>query len=309
MAISVPLIWGFGFVFAKAAIEHFPPILLMAFRFEVTALALVWFVKPPWKLMGKIFLISMVSATLQYGLTFTGLQSLDASTAALVVQLEVPFMVILGALFLAEKPGLKKFAGIVFAFFGVFLIAGEPTLQNAWLPMLMVISGAFLWAVGQIMIRKLGQVGGFTLITWVSIFATPQLFVASFIFEEDHFRVVNEANWIVWSTVAYLGLVMTALGYSIWYHLLGRFPVKSVGPFLLLLPVFSILGGTLVLGERLTVQVAIGGLIVIAGVAFITIERRHLNFLTARSITSKDLNHDANIVNPRASAYTGDGIT
>ena len=47
MGIAVPLVWGLGVVFAKAAIEHFPPILLMALRFTLTALVLVWFVKPP----------------------------------------------------------------------------------------------------------------------------------------------------------------------------------------------------------------------------------------------------------------------
>ncbi len=272
LATLVPLIWGFGFVFAKAALDHFPPILLMAFRFEVTALAMIWFVRPPWHLMGKIFLISLVSAALQYGFTFTGLKYLDASTAALVVQLEVPFMVLLGAMFLGEKPGLKKFTGIAIAFVGVGLIVGEPRLQGAYLPLAMVVTGAFLWAIGQVMVRRLGAVGGFTLIAWVAFFATPQLFIASFIIEEDHFRVVEQASWLVWTTVAYLGLVMTALGYSIWYHLLGKFPVNNVGPFLLLLPVFSIVGSTLFLDERLTVQIGIGGAIVIAGVAFIVFE-------------------------------------
>lgn len=273
LAISVPLIWGFGFVFAKAALEQFPPILLMALRFEVTALVAIWFVKPPWRIMGKIFLISLVSAVLQYAFTFTGLMYLDASTAALLVQLEVPFMVLLGAFFLAEKPGLKKYLGIAFAFIGVGFIAGEPTLQNAYIPMVMVMIGAFLWAVGQVMIRQLGQVGGFTLITWVAVFATPQLFIVSFIFEDNHFQVINDADWIVWLTVVYLGLVMTALGYAIWYHLVGKFPVNKIGPFLLLLPVFSIAGSTLVLGEQLTLQIAVGGGIIIAGVAFIIFER------------------------------------
>jgi len=43
MGVSVALVWGMGFVFAKAAIAHFPPILLMSLRFAVTAVALVWF--------------------------------------------------------------------------------------------------------------------------------------------------------------------------------------------------------------------------------------------------------------------------
>lgn len=272
LAILVPLIWGFGIVFAKAALEHFPPILLMAFRFAVTTLVMIWFVKPPWRLMEKIFLISLVSAVLQYGFTFTGLKYLDASTAALVVQLEVPFMVLLGAMFLGEKPGFKKYAGIAFAFVGVGFIVGEPRLQGVYLPLAMVVTGALLWAVGQVMVRWLGEVGGITLTAWVAFFATPQLFIASFIIEDEHLRAIGQANWVVWSTVAYLGLIMTALGYSIWYHLLGKYPIKDVGPFLLLLPVFSIVGSMLILDERLTVQIAIGGAIVVAGVAFIVLE-------------------------------------
>ena len=143
MAIAVPLIWGMGFVFAKAAWDHFPPILLMAFRFLVTALALVWFVRPPIPLFKQIALIAFISAAVQYGLTFYGLKHLDASTAGLVVQLEVPFMVILGALFLGERPELRKYFGIVVAFAGVALIAGEPRLQNSYLPLFMVMADAF----------------------------------------------------------------------------------------------------------------------------------------------------------------------
>ena len=42
MAISVAVIWGMGVVFAKAAIEHFPPILLMALRFTLIAWVAMW---------------------------------------------------------------------------------------------------------------------------------------------------------------------------------------------------------------------------------------------------------------------------
>ncbi len=87
MGIAVPLIWGLGVVFAKAAIAHFPPVLLMSLRFAVTALLLVWFVRPPWGLMGRLFIIALVSAAIQYSLTFNGLRGVDASTAVLVIHL------------------------------------------------------------------------------------------------------------------------------------------------------------------------------------------------------------------------------
>jgi len=274
LAISVPLIWGLGLAFAKAAVDQFPPILLMALRFTVTALAMVWFVRPPWPLLPRICLIAVISATVQYSLTFTGLRGLDASTAALVIQLEVPFATLLAALFLREHLGLRRIGGMLLAFTGVVLIAGEPKLQQDLQPFFLVMGGAFTWALGQVMIRALGVVGGFTLISWVAVFAAPQLFIASWLFEADQAAAIASADWVVWGTVVYLGLVMTALGYGIWYHLLGRYEVGLVAPYLLLLPFVTVLAGVLLLGETLSLLVVAGGALIVAGVAIITLERR-----------------------------------
>ncbi len=281
MAIAVPLIWGLGVVFAKAAIGPFPPVLLMALRFTLTALVLVWFVRPPWQLMSQLFLIALVSAALQYSLTFNGLRGVDASTAVLVIQLEVPFLVLLAAVLLKETPGLRRWLGIAIAFLGVALIAGEPRLGQAWGSLALIVGGAFFWAVGQIMVRRLGEVGGLTMIAWVAVFAAPQLFAVSLALEDDHLAYLSSADWVVWGTVVYLGLVMTALGYALWYSLIGRHPVSRVGPFLLLMPVFSVLGGVTLLGESLTLRVALGGAIVIVGVGVILIRRSPLRLVEA----------------------------
>lgn len=273
VGLCVALVWGAGVVFAKAAIAEFPPILLMAFRFLVTALALVWFVRPPLSQLSKLFWVALIASAIQYSLTFTGLKSVDVSVAALVVQLEVPFLVLLGALILKERPGLRKWIGILMAFLGVGLIAGEPKLGSAWVAMALVVCGAFSWAVGQVMVRRLKSIDGLTVTAWVAVFATPQLFVMSFIFESGQWQAIQNANWIVWSAVVYMGLIMTALGYGLWYSLVRKHPVSLVAPFLLMLPVFSVLGGLIFLGEKLTPQIAIGGTVVIVGVAFILLER------------------------------------
>ena len=148
LGLGVAFVWGLGLVFAKAAISHFPPILLMAFRFTVTAAALVWFVKPAINQMRTLFLISFISATLQYSLTFSGLAGLDASATALIIQLEIPFLVIIGALFLKETPGWRRWIGILIAFFGVYQITGEPDIGNALGSVMLVIGGGLAWAIG-----------------------------------------------------------------------------------------------------------------------------------------------------------------
>jgi len=272
LALSVPLLWGLGLTFSKVAVTEFPPILLMTFRFALTACLLVWFVPIPRNLLRQIFWIALVSAAIQYGLTFYGLKLLDASTAALVMQLEVPFLVLMGAVVLKEPVGWARVTGIIMAFIGVLVIAGEPRLEDNHWGILLSASGAFTWAVGQIMIRRLGSVGGFMLIAWVAVFATPQLFVASLIVEGNPIPAIMAASWKVWVVILYLGIIMTAVGYGIWYNLIGRLPVNRVGPFLLLLPVVAVAGSVTLLDETLTWWLAGGGVAILSGVGLIVFE-------------------------------------
>ena len=273
MGIGVAVTWGMGVVFAKAAIEHFPPILLMSLRFALTAAVLVWFVRPPLGLLRKLFAIALISAAIQYSLTFTGLKGIDAGVMALVVQLEVPFLVLLGALFLGEKASLRKWIGIVLAFVGVGLIVGEPKVGGAWVSVLLVVGGSFAWAVGQVMVRALKDIDGLTVLAWVAVFATPQLLAMSLVFESDHIAAIESAGPTVWIAVLYLGLVMTAFGYWLWYSLIRRHEVSQAAPFILLLPVVTVAGGVVFLGETLTLLVVAGGVVVIAGVGIILLER------------------------------------
>ena len=270
-AISVAIIWGMGFVIAKAAMEHFSPILLMALRFTLTALCMIWFFRPDPKLFNKLFWIAFVSAAIQYSLTFTGVSGIDASTAALLIQLEVPFAILLAAVLLGDKLTIRQGVGVSLAFCGAILIVGEPKLANNMRYVLMVIGGGFAWSLGQIMITILGVTGGFSLISSVAVFAAPQLFIASYLLEDNQIEQIITASPAAWAAVVYLGLVMTALGYAMWYRLLGLYDVNMVIPFLLLLPVASVVGGYLFLDEILTTKIAIGGLLALAGVAIITL--------------------------------------
>ena len=270
-AISVAIIWGMGFVIAKAAMEHFSPILLMALRFTLTALCMIWFFRPDPKLFNKLFWIAFVSAAIQYSLTFTGVSGIDASTAALLIQLEVPFAILLAAVVLGDKLTIRQGVGVSLAFCGAILIVGEPKLANNMRYVLMVIGGGFAWSLGQIMIKMMGVSGGFSLISSVAVFAAPQLFIASYLLEDNQINQIITASPAAWAAVVYLGLVMTALGYAMWYRLLGLYDVNMVMPFLLLLPVASVVGGYLFLDEILTTKIAIGGLLALAGVAIITV--------------------------------------
>jgi O-acetylserine/cysteine efflux transporter len=272
LAASVPLLWGIGFTFAKAGLNEFPPLFLMGLRFTLAALTLVWFVPIPRGQLKQIFWISLVGSTLQYGMTFTGLSMLDASLAIIIIHLEVPFSVLLAAIILKDKPGSQRILGMLISFAGIVLIAGQPSLSEQLPAMLLTAAGAMTWAVGQIMVKRLeNPPSGFALTAWIGLFSGPQMILGSFMLEDSQLESLSNASWIGWGVIIYLALIMTVLGYGIWYHVLSRNPVSKVMPVMLLLPVFTIVLSMLFLGEEPSPMIFIGAAVVISGVSMIVI--------------------------------------
>jgi len=157
IAISIPILLGFGFVVAKPAMQHFPPYLLMGLRFTIPALILVWWFPMPKGLFLDLFKVSFIGSTLQYGLTYNGLNIIDASSAVLLVQLEVPFGILIAFFLLKEIPRIKNLIGLVIAFIGVFILTGAPNLEGKYFGVLLTLSGAFTWSLGAVMAKPLSK--------------------------------------------------------------------------------------------------------------------------------------------------------
>ena len=267
LALIVPITWGLGFTLAKIGMEQFSALLIMSIRFGIAGLVLVWFTKPPWGHMREIFVVALIGSTIQYGLTYNGLKGIDASTAAILVQLEGPILALMGTILLKEKLGLTRALGMGFAFLGVFIIAGEPRLDGHIDSVILLVAGSTVWAVAQIMISRLKGLSGITILAWVAIMATPQMLIASLIIEDGQWQAITSASLVDWSIIFYLAFIMTVVGYSVWYHLLSSVDVSKVSPFLMLLPITSIIAGMIFLDEKLTLSMIIGGLMIMTGVA------------------------------------------
>ena len=266
LALIVPITWGLGFTLAKIGLEQFSPLLIMSMRFGIAGLILVWFTQPPWGRMREIFLVALIGSTIQYGLTFNGLRGVDASTAAILVQLEGPILALFGAFLFKERLGIARIIGMILALAGVLIIVGEPRLGDSLNSVLLLIAGSSVWAVAQLMISRLKGLSAITILAWVAVMATPQMLIGSLIFEEGQWQAMMTADWVDWSIVLYLALIMTVIGYSVWYHLLSSVDVSKISPFLMLLPVTSIIAGVTLLDEELTASMIIGGLMIMTGV-------------------------------------------
>src|SRR3546814_11532464 len=98
---------------------------------------------------------------------FPGLKTVDAGTASIAIQLQVPFASLLAAIVFKDKLGWRRALGMAIAFIGVAVIAGEPRLAGQYLALGFVIIASFFWAIVNLQIKLLRPIYGMSLNTWV----------------------------------------------------------------------------------------------------------------------------------------------
>ena len=117
---------------------------------------------------------------MQYSITYTGLNYIDASAAVLLVQTEVPFGVIFAYFMLKEKPTVRAIVGIGIAFIGVYILTGSPNLDGKYFGIGLTILGSAIWALGQVIVKPLSkEINPLALVAWLALFSGPTLIFLS----------------------------------------------------------------------------------------------------------------------------------
>ena len=271
IASLVPIFLGFGFVIAKPAFESFPPILLMGIRFTFAASILVWWFPIPRGYLKKIFIASFIANTLQYSITYTGLNYIEASSAVLLVQMEVPFGVIFAYFMLKEKPTLRALIGISIAFIGVYILTGSPNLDGKFFGIALTILGSAIWALGQVIVKPLSkEINPIALVAWLALFSGPILISLSAIIDGNTINYLTKASFDHWLIAIYIGFLMQPITYGCFYYVLKNNPLYKVLPIVTMgIPPTGLLAAIFLLGEKPTAELFIGGAIIIFGVIMI----------------------------------------
>jgi len=271
IASLVPIFLGFGFVIAKPAFESFPPILLMGLRFIFAASILVWWFPIPRGYLLKIFIASLIANTLQYSITYSGLDLIDASSAVLLVQMEVPFGVIFAYFMLKEKPTVRALIGIGIAFIGVYVLTGSPNLDGKIIGIGLTILGSAIWALGQVMVKPLSkEINPLALVAWMALFSGPILILLSAIIDGNTIEYFANAEINHWIIAIYIGFIMQPVTYGCFYYVIKNNPIYKVLPIVTMgIPPTGLLAAIFILGEEPTKELFIGGAIIIVGVILI----------------------------------------
>jgi O-acetylserine/cysteine efflux transporter len=273
--VVICLIWGFNFVAAKVGLGELPPFLFTALRFMLVSALMLPFLRLHPGRMREIALIAIFAGSLHFGLVFLGLTVADASVAAVVAQLNVPFATLLSILWLGEQVGWRRWTGIAVAFSGVVLIGLDPhVVPDLWGVLLIALAGLCI-AVAMILMRRLsGGIRPFELQAWIALLSWPPLLLMSLALESGQWRELSEATPTAWAAVAYTAIGASIIGHAGFYFLLQRYEVSLTGPLTLMAPIFGMVFGITLLGEPFTWRIAAGAALTLLGVLIIALRAR-----------------------------------
>ena len=264
----VILAWGSNFTAMKLALEEVPPLLMVGLRFAILVPLIAVLKRPalPWS---RILAVGALINMGQFAFLFAALNAeASAGLASLLIQMQAPLTIALSFLVFGERIRPMQIAGLALALAGLGVFAASSGGNVTGLGLALLLMAALSWACGNLVLKRVGRVDTLALFIGASLVPPlPMLALSVAVEGPAPFATIAAMSAQGWLAVIYVALASTVLGYSIWGALLARHPAALVTPFALLIPVVGVSIAALVLGESLTPRDAIGGAIILAGLA------------------------------------------
>ena len=276
LAALVATLWGVNFVVIDWGMDGIPPLLFVAVRFTVVALAVAVVPRPAtsWRTVAGVGLFMSLG---QFGLLYTSMAAgLSPGLAALLLQAQVVFTVLIAAGVLRERPTAAQILGVVVGSVGLAVVAVGRGGHAPLLAVVLCLLAALSWAVGNVVSRRATGVGGLSLTVWSALVVPVPALGLSLLVEGPDAVVAGLAafGWRPALSTLYTAGMCTLVGYAIWNALLGRNRPASVVPWVLLAPVVAMLSAAVLLGQRPNLAETVGGAILVGGVLIAMVRPR-----------------------------------
>jgi drug/metabolite transporter (DMT)-like permease len=276
-------IWGSTWLFIKLGLEALPPITFAGIRFVISSIILFVLIRArniplPGKSRDWLLLLitGVMSFTLNYGLVFWGEQYISSGLAALLQATLPAFGLVFAHIHLpGERMTWAKTSGVVLGVFGVAVvfsnqlaIAGEKALAGC---VALVLSALFA-AYSNVLVKAYGKnLNPAILAGGQMFFGLIPLMVIGILLEGNPFAL----RWtpIALLSLLYLAVVGSVIAFLLYYWLVHNMDVTKSMMIALVTPVVAVVLGMVVLGEELSWRTIVGGLMIMAGLGLIVLNR------------------------------------
>jgi drug/metabolite transporter (DMT)-like permease len=275
------LIWASNSIMVKVILREIEPLTLTWLRFLLAALVYVPYAAATWRrapgytprewallVVAGVALVPAFSLTLYWALIYT-----TVANTALVRMTEPAWVLLLAALFLGERPTRRQLAGLALAFTGTaaLLLLGRPPSgggeQHA-LGIGFMVANSLAWVVYILCFKTLLRRHRVTQVTTHAALAgTAALILAT---GPTHAvaiaRETAAMSPLGWTLVIVMALIVTIGSNQLFSYGLQRMTAGAAATYSYLTPILAALLAWIFLGEPVTVDVVVCGVIIAAGV-------------------------------------------
>jgi drug/metabolite transporter (DMT)-like permease len=292
--ILLSLIWGSTWLFVKIGLAVLPPFTFAALRFG-SAAVLLWaiagmrksVIPKTWAQWRVIVWVGLTGMSINYGLIFWGGKYISSGLSAVLQAMIPAFGLVLAHYFLPnEKITWRKILGIATGIIGVALIfsnqfklAGTMALAGS----IALLVSALMVAVTNIIIKAHARViDPIVMAAGQMTVGVIPLFVVGAIWEGNPLNFAW--NRIASLSLLYLVVIGSTLAFILYYWLIRQIDITKTMLISLITPVIAVALGMMMLGEQLTWQIAVGTLLILAGVGAIVGEQLISKYLRASDV-------------------------
>ena len=281
---AVYVIWGSTYLAIRYAIETLPPFLMAGVRFLMAgAILYAWSVtrsarKPTGAEWGAAAVVGALLLLGGNGAVVWAEQTVPSGIAALLVAITPCWIVLLDWLWhRGDRPGWLTWSGLVLGVIGIVLLVGpeslrgEGTVPLAGVAVLML--GSLSWAIGSIYSKRAPTAPGALLSTGMQMLCGGSLLITAGIVTGEVGRLdVSAISLRSVLALLYLLIFGALVGYSAYVWLLRVARPARVATYAYVNPLVAVILGWAVAGEELTVRMGVSAVVIVAGVAMITID-------------------------------------
>jgi drug/metabolite transporter (DMT)-like permease len=267
--LGLGAIWGGSFLFMRVAAGEFGAFPLVEARLGLGALILLPFLwRARARFSARLWLriagIAAVNSVIPFALFAWGAERAPAGIGAITNALTVMFTTLVAYTFFGEQIGPRRLCGLLAGFVGVLVLAsGRTAGASVWPAALAGTLASLCYGIGINLVRRYltdlpsGAVAAANLLAG-SVLLAP-LALATW-----PAAPISLRSWI---SALLLGTLCTGTAFVFYYRLIGRIGAARTSTVTYLIPLFGVVWAWLLLGEPLTLSMALAGLLILFGVA------------------------------------------
>jgi O-acetylserine/cysteine efflux transporter len=282
IALVIVLVWGLNFSVIKLGVSEMDPLILTGLRFSFAALPMIFFIPKPnvsWRLISIYGILFGVGV---WGmLTLSIYAGMSAGMASLLLQSSAFISVILGTIFLKESLSAAKIIGLLLSITGLILIFNITDGSVTSLGIALALVAAVSLSLTSLIIKTNTISEMFAFVVWSCLLAPIPLFVLSYLLHGTTGFVLlaeNISSLGVFS-VMFQAYPVTLLGYWLWNKLTVIYPISTMAPLTLLVPIFGFIGSVIFYHEPIGLTKIIAFTLIILGLFINLADKSIMAFL------------------------------